>query len=87
MARQVNFGLWYDFRNPARWRIPFERLYQQSLEQITWAESIGFDSVWLTEHHFCDDGYTPTPLVIAFVCASMLATKSVPEVGPATGAT
>ncbi len=65
MTRKVNFGLWYDFRNPARWRVPFERLYAETLEQITWAESIGFDSVWLTEHHFCDDGYTPSPLVIA----------------------
>jgi len=65
MARHVNFGLWYDFRNPARWRVPFERLYSQTLEQIGWAESIGFDSVWLTEHHFTDDGYTPSPLVIA----------------------
>jgi len=65
MARHVNFGLWYDFRNPARWRVPFERLYQQALEQISWAETIGFNSVWLTEHHFCDDGYTPSPLVIA----------------------
>ncbi len=65
MTRQVNFGLWYDFRNPARWRVPFERLYAETLEQIRWAESIGFDSVWLTEHHFCDDGYTPSPLVIA----------------------
>ena len=65
MARHVNFGLWYDFRNPARWRVPFERLYHQTLEQIGWAETIGFDSVWLTEHHFADDGYTPSPLVIA----------------------
>jgi len=65
MARRVNFGLWYDFRNPAQWRVPFERLYLQTLEQIGWAETIGFDSVWLTEHHFTDDGYTPSPLVIA----------------------
>lgn len=61
----VRFGLWYDFRNPARWRRPFEQLYAQVLEQITWAEELGFGSVWLTEHHFCDDGYTPSPLVIA----------------------
>ena len=65
MTRQVNFGLWYDFRNPARWRVPFTQLYEQTLEQIVWAETLGFDSVWLTEHHFCDDGYTPSPLVIA----------------------
>ena len=65
MSRQINFGLWYDFRNPARWRVPFEQLYAQTLEQISWAEGIGFESVWLTEHHFCDDGYAPSPLVIA----------------------
>ena len=65
MSRQINFGLWYDFRNPARWRVPFEQLYAQTLEQISWAEGIGFESVWLTEHHFCADGYAPSPLVIA----------------------
>ncbi len=59
------FGLWYDFRNPAQWRQPFPNLYHEILEQIEWAETIGFDSVWLTEHHFCDDGYTPSPLVLA----------------------
>ncbi|MEM8564195.1 MAG: LLM class flavin-dependent oxidoreductase [Pseudomonadota bacterium] len=61
----VNFGLWYDFRNPAPWRRSFESLYSESMEQIAWAERLGFDSVWLTEHHFCDDGYCPAPLVIA----------------------
>ncbi len=68
MTRSVNFGLWYDFRNPVIGsgdRVSFETLYTQSLEQIVWAESLGFDSVWLTEHHFVDDGYTPSPLVLA----------------------
>ncbi len=61
MSRQVNFGLWYDLRSPAAWPIEFEHLYAESLDQIVWAEDLGFDSVWLTEHHFCDDGYTPSP--------------------------
>jgi len=65
MQRTVNFGLWYDFRNPAPWTVPFERLYAQALEQIVEAERLGFDSIWITEHHFCDDGYTPSPLVMA----------------------
>ena len=64
MSRTVNFGLWYDFRNPGNTHA-FEDLYRVSLDQIVWAESLGFDSVWLTEHHFCDDGYTPSPLVLA----------------------
>lgn len=65
MTRSVNFGLWYDFRNPAPAKQTFEALYRACLDQISWAESIGFDSVWLTEHHFCEDGYTPSPLVLA----------------------
>lgn len=64
-GRRVNFGLWYDFRNPPSSGRAFEVLYQETLRQITWAETLGFDSVWLTEHHFCADGYTPSPLVIA----------------------
>jgi alkanesulfonate monooxygenase SsuD/methylene tetrahydromethanopterin reductase-like flavin-dependent oxidoreductase (luciferase family) len=61
----VNFGLWYDFRNPPQWRRPFGRMYADYLDQIHRAEALGFGSVWLTEHHFCEDGYTPSPLVIA----------------------
>jgi alkanesulfonate monooxygenase SsuD/methylene tetrahydromethanopterin reductase-like flavin-dependent oxidoreductase (luciferase family) len=61
----VNFGLWYDFRNPPEWRRPFGRMYADYLDQVVRAEACGFDSVWLTEHHFCEDGYTPSPLVIA----------------------
>lgn len=61
----VRWGLWYDFRNPEQWRRPFEDLYREAIEQIAWAEEIGYGSVWLTEHHFVEDGYTPSPLVIA----------------------
>jgi len=60
----VNFGLWYDFRNPPQWHKPFGKMYADYLDQIVRAEGLGFNSVWLTEHHFCDDGYTPSPLVI-----------------------
>ncbi len=65
MASKVNFGLWYDFRNPQEWRVPFEAFYAERLQQIVEAEALGFDSCWLTEHHFCDDGYTPSPLLLA----------------------
>ncbi len=65
MARDVNYGVWLDFRNPDPWAVPFEGFYRDSLQQIEDAEALGFGSVWLTEHHFCDDGYTPSPMVIA----------------------
>jgi alkanesulfonate monooxygenase SsuD/methylene tetrahydromethanopterin reductase-like flavin-dependent oxidoreductase (luciferase family) len=61
----VRFGLWYDFRNPVQWPRSLESFYAESLDQIAWAEELGYRSVWLTEHHFVEDGYTPSPLVIA----------------------
>lgn len=65
MAALPRFGLWYDFRNPVRWHRPFEEIYSQYLDQIATSEDLGFGSVWLTEHHFLDDGYTPSPLILA----------------------
>ena len=62
MPRRLRFGLWYDFRNPSG--RSFEDFYAETLDQIVWAEELGYGSVWLTEHHFVDDGYTPSPLVI-----------------------
>jgi hypothetical protein len=58
------FGLWYAFRNPGSDR-PFSRLHQEVLEQVAGAEQRGLGSVWLIEHHFCDDGYGPSPFVLA----------------------
>jgi alkanesulfonate monooxygenase SsuD/methylene tetrahydromethanopterin reductase-like flavin-dependent oxidoreductase (luciferase family) len=69
-SEAVRFGLWYDFRNPASGDTSFTDLYRETLEQIAWAERLGFDSVWLTEHHFTDDGYTPSPLVLAGAIAA-----------------
>ncbi|HEY6394806.1 MAG TPA: LLM class flavin-dependent oxidoreductase, partial [Candidatus Binataceae bacterium] len=64
------FGLWYDFRNPPQWRQPFDRLYDEILDQIAWAETLGFDDVWLSEHHFIEDGYSPSLLPIAAAVAA-----------------
>jgi alkanesulfonate monooxygenase SsuD/methylene tetrahydromethanopterin reductase-like flavin-dependent oxidoreductase (luciferase family) len=60
----TDFGLWYDFRNPDPER-PFGAFYREVLDQISWAEQQGVGSVWLTEHHFVPDGYSPSPFVLA----------------------
>lgn len=61
----------YDFRNPPPWQVPFPRLYAETLEQIKAVEELGFDSVWVTEHHFTDDGYLPSVLTAAAAIAAV----------------
>lgn len=55
----------YDFRDPSAWRRPWDELYRALLDQIATLEDLGFDSVWLTEHHFVDDGYLPSVFPVA----------------------
>src|ERR1700739_1393853 len=68
--RKIRFGLWYDFRNPEQWRQPADRLYRAILDQIAWAENNGFDDVWLSEHHFIEDGYLPSIMAAAAAIAA-----------------
>jgi alkanesulfonate monooxygenase SsuD/methylene tetrahydromethanopterin reductase-like flavin-dependent oxidoreductase (luciferase family)/kynurenine formamidase len=66
----MHLGVWYDFRNPLAWRIPWQQLYHETLDQASWAEELGFHSVWLSEHHFTDDGYMPSiPSALAAIAS------------------
>jgi alkanesulfonate monooxygenase SsuD/methylene tetrahydromethanopterin reductase-like flavin-dependent oxidoreductase (luciferase family) len=56
----MKYGIWHDFRNPPRWHRPYDVLYRENLEQIEWSEELGFESVWLSEHHVTDEGYLPS---------------------------
>ncbi|HZQ35374.1 MAG TPA: LLM class flavin-dependent oxidoreductase [Dehalococcoidia bacterium] len=67
----MQFGLLYDFRNPPPWAVPFPRLYAETLEQIRTVDTLGFDSVWVTEHHQIDDGYLPSVLPAAAAIAAV----------------
>jgi len=67
---KLRFGLWYDFRNPPQWKQPSDQLYGEIIDQIEWGEQHGFDDVWLSEHHFIEDGYSPALLPIAAAIAS-----------------
>jgi alkanesulfonate monooxygenase SsuD/methylene tetrahydromethanopterin reductase-like flavin-dependent oxidoreductase (luciferase family) len=70
------FGLWYDFRQ----RLPlgdYAGFYSECLEEIEEGERLGFAGVWLSEHHFVDDGYLPSPLVVAAAIAARTTTMTI----------
>jgi alkanesulfonate monooxygenase SsuD/methylene tetrahydromethanopterin reductase-like flavin-dependent oxidoreductase (luciferase family) len=63
----MDFGLLMAFRNPRQWQRPIDQIYREHLEQAVLAEELGFDHIWITEHHFMDDEWTPSllPLLAA----------------------
>ena len=66
----MKFGVMFDFRNPSQWRRPDSLLYKSQLDEIVQLEELGYDNVWLTEHHFVEDGYNPSVLPIAAAIAA-----------------
>jgi probable F420-dependent oxidoreductase len=46
--------------------IPIEggHYYREALEEVTRAEELGFDSVWMEEHHSVTNHYWPSPLPV-----------------------
>jgi alkanesulfonate monooxygenase SsuD/methylene tetrahydromethanopterin reductase-like flavin-dependent oxidoreductase (luciferase family) len=60
----VGLGLW-TMRSTAAFPASHAALYADLLADATVVESLGFHSLWLAEHHFWYDGWTPAPLVAA----------------------
>lgn len=78
-ARKLRFGVAYNYLDNDRAtatdpsRRGYEPHWAETLDHVAWAESIGFDSVWFSEHHF--DGLCPSPAVMA--AAAAMRTKRV----------
>jgi alkanesulfonate monooxygenase SsuD/methylene tetrahydromethanopterin reductase-like flavin-dependent oxidoreductase (luciferase family) len=69
----MQVGMYIDMRNPPQWRRPWGRHYGRWLERIQEADRLGADGVWLTEHHFFDDGYLPQCWTFAAAIAARTA--------------
>ena len=66
----MRFGISADFRNPPNWIRSSTELYSALLKQIQWAEELGYHNVSLTEHHFTEDGCSPSLLAAAAAIAA-----------------
>jgi alkanesulfonate monooxygenase SsuD/methylene tetrahydromethanopterin reductase-like flavin-dependent oxidoreductase (luciferase family) len=63
------FTLRFDMRAPD-WAAPAADLYAAAIDMCAWAETRGAIVAVLSEHHGADDGYLPTPLILASAIAA-----------------
>ncbi|MEZ5282569.1 MAG: LLM class flavin-dependent oxidoreductase [Acidimicrobiales bacterium] len=59
MNQPLRFGVMYDCRYVPGGPQTMADVYGATIEQAAFADQLGFDHVWFTEHHFCEDGYLP----------------------------
>lgn len=70
------FRMRFDFRAPGATGAERADLYHAGIDMAEWAEDKGCMAIAISEHHASDDGYLPSPLVIAAGVAAR--TKTVP---------
>ena len=63
----MRFGTYYFFQAPPSLSHP--EVVQREMEQMAWTEELGFDSIWLTEHHFIEYGLSVSPALLAAAAA------------------
>jgi len=49
---------------------PADAIIAEEVEQMVLSERLGFDSVWLTEHHYADYGISSAPIVLLSTVAA-----------------
>jgi alkanesulfonate monooxygenase SsuD/methylene tetrahydromethanopterin reductase-like flavin-dependent oxidoreductase (luciferase family) len=63
----MRFGTYYFLQAPPA--IAHPDVVRREIDQMVWTEELGFDSIWLTEHHFIDYGLSVSPAVLAAAAA------------------
>src|SRR3989337_1036327 len=66
----AHFAVRYDLRPPGLGCDERGELYRRAVEQAAYVDAQGHDVVMLSEHHATDDGYLPSPLMVASAVAA-----------------
>jgi len=70
-APEVGAGFWCVQRCYSR-PLPLAAMYADTRAEMARAERLGFDTVWVGEHHFSYDGYLPSPIAgLAYAAGSL----------------
>jgi alkanesulfonate monooxygenase SsuD/methylene tetrahydromethanopterin reductase-like flavin-dependent oxidoreductase (luciferase family) len=57
----TRIGVCVRFKNPPSFYRPWDQVYREHLEYAAAADRLGFDGVWVPEHHCVPSGYNPAP--------------------------
>ncbi|MCU1359264.1 MAG: alkane 1-monooxygenase [Ilumatobacteraceae bacterium] len=73
----MKFGVFYEHQLPRPWHANSElEMYQNALDQIELADSLGIDYAWEVEHHFLEE-YSHSSAPEVFLAAASQRTKNI----------
>lgn len=61
----------YDFRAPGADPTTRQEIFARAVEQAAYVDQHGHDALMVSEHHLSDDGYLPSPLLVASAFAAV----------------
>ena len=70
------FMMRFDLRSPGLTPAQLATQYRTAIEMAQWADERGAVTIGLSEHHCAEDGYLPSPLILASAMAAV--TRNVP---------
>lgn len=63
MAHDIKIGVCIRFKAATPWPRSWADIYEENLTYGARAEALGFDGIWVPEHHCVDTGYNPAPFL------------------------